>query len=157
MSDIQGLLAKMETVDDAAGKKHVAQEIKQRIAIVQRGVGGITKGQAVTYTLSDGKKIQKVTEVVTGTESVVRAVSFLHQIAFIVCNAVQRMAHSTKHLRNLDSGRFTFLLVLRLAPCHSPGLIVHELLPIRNAQSRGEIKAKALAHYYESEATAGRA
>jgi hypothetical protein len=78
MSDIQGLLAKMEAVDDAA-KKRVAQEIKQRIAIVQRGVGGITKGQAVTYTLSDGKKIQKVTEVVTGTESVVRAVSFLHR------------------------------------------------------------------------------
>jgi hypothetical protein len=78
MSDIQGLLAKMEAVDDA-GKKRVAQEIKQRIAIVQRGVGGITKGQTVTYTLSDGKKIQKVTEVVTGTESVVRAVSFLHR------------------------------------------------------------------------------
>jgi CHAT domain-containing protein len=78
MSDIQGLLAKMETVDDA-GKNRVAQEIKQRIAIVQRGVGGITKGQAVTYTLSDGKKIQKVTEVVTGTESVVRAVSFQHR------------------------------------------------------------------------------
>ena len=79
MSDIQGLLAKMEAVDDDAGKKRVAQEIKQRIATVQRGVGGITKGQAVTYTLSDGKKIQKVTEVVTGTESVVRAVSFLHR------------------------------------------------------------------------------
>jgi CHAT domain-containing protein len=78
MSDIQGLLAKMEAVDDAT-KKRVAQEIKRRIAIVQRGVGGITKGQAVTYTLSDGKKIQKVTEVVTGTESVVRAVSFLHR------------------------------------------------------------------------------
>jgi hypothetical protein len=78
MSDIQGLLAKMEAVDDA-GKKRVAQEIKQRIATVQRGVGGITKGQAVTYTLSDGKKIQKVTEVVTGTESVVRAVSFQHR------------------------------------------------------------------------------
>ena len=45
----------------------------------QRGVGGITKGQAVTYTLSDGKQIQKVTEVVTGTGSVVRAVSFLHR------------------------------------------------------------------------------
>jgi CHAT domain-containing protein len=78
MSDIQGLLAKMEAVDDV-GKKRVAQEIKQRIATVQRGVGGITKGQTVTYTLSDGKKIQKVTEVVTGTESVVRAVSFLHR------------------------------------------------------------------------------
>src|SRR5262245_6780631 len=79
MSDIQGLLAKMAAVDDVSGKNRVAQEIKQRIAIVQRGVGGITKGQAVTYTLSDGKKIQKVTEVVTGTESVVRAVSFQHR------------------------------------------------------------------------------
>jgi hypothetical protein len=78
MSDIQGLLAKMEAVDDD-GKKRVAQEIKQRIATAQRGVGGITKGQVVTYTLSDGKKIQKVTEVVTGTESVVRAVSFQHR------------------------------------------------------------------------------
>jgi hypothetical protein len=46
---------------------------------MQRGVGGITEGQTVTYTLSDGKKIQKVTEVVTGTESVVRAVSFQHR------------------------------------------------------------------------------
>jgi hypothetical protein len=46
---------------------------------MQRGVGGITEGQEITYTLSDGKKIQKVTEVVTGTESVVRAVSFLHR------------------------------------------------------------------------------
>ncbi len=78
MSDIQGLLAKMEGTDDA-GKQRVSQEIKQRIAIVQRGVGGITKGQAVTYTLSDGKKIQKVTDVVTGAGSVVRAVSFLHR------------------------------------------------------------------------------
>jgi hypothetical protein len=45
----------------------------------QRGVDDITKGQTVTYTQSDGKKIQRVTEVVTGTESVVRAVSFLHR------------------------------------------------------------------------------
>jgi len=44
-----------------------------------QGVGGVTKGQAVTYTLSDGKKIQKVTEVVTGTGSVVRAASFQHR------------------------------------------------------------------------------
>ena len=45
----------------------------------QRGIGGITKGQAVTYTLSGGKTIQKVTDVVTGTGSVVRAVSFHHR------------------------------------------------------------------------------
>ncbi len=48
-------------------------------AVMQRGVGGITKGQGVTYTLSDGKKIQKMTDVVTGTGSVVRAVSFQHR------------------------------------------------------------------------------
>jgi len=78
MADIRGLLARMETGDEA-GKQRVAQEIKQRIAVMQRGVGGVTKGQAVTYTLSDGKKIQKVTEVVTGTGSVVRAVSFHHR------------------------------------------------------------------------------
>jgi len=78
MADIHGLLAKMERTDDS-GKQQVSKEIKERIAVIQRGVGGITKGQAVTYTLSDGKKIQKVTEVVTGTGSVVRAVSFLHR------------------------------------------------------------------------------
>jgi hypothetical protein len=48
-------------------------------AIMQRGVVGIVKGNSVTYTLSDGNKIQKVTDVVTGTGSVVRAVSFQHR------------------------------------------------------------------------------
>jgi len=56
---ITGSLAKIEDGEDA-GQKRVSQEIKERIAVMQRGVGGITKGQAVTYTLSDGKKIQKV-------------------------------------------------------------------------------------------------
>ena len=46
---------------------------------MQGVVVGITKGQTITYTLSDGKKIQKVTDVVTGTGSVVRAVSFQHR------------------------------------------------------------------------------
>jgi hypothetical protein len=78
MTDIRGLLARMQTADDK-GQQRASQEIKERIAVMQRGVGGITKGQAVTYTLSDGKKIQKVTDVVTGTGSVVRAVSFQHR------------------------------------------------------------------------------
>jgi hypothetical protein len=78
MNDIRGLLAKMAGGDDS-GKKNVSQEIKRQITIMQRGVGGVTKGQAVTYTLSDGKKIQKVTDVVTGTGSIVRAVSFQHR------------------------------------------------------------------------------
>jgi hypothetical protein len=43
------------------------------------GVDGIIKGQAVTYTLSGGKKIEKVTDVVTGMGSVVKAVSFHHR------------------------------------------------------------------------------
>jgi CHAT domain-containing protein len=78
MSDIRGLLAKMEGSDDAS-QRQASAEIKQRIAVMQRGVGGIVKGQSVIYTLSDGKKIQKVTDVVTGTDSVVRAVSFQHR------------------------------------------------------------------------------
>ena len=57
-------------------QKRASQEVKERITVMQRGVGGITKGQAVTYTLSDGKKLQKVTDVVTATGSVVRAMSF---------------------------------------------------------------------------------
>lgn len=42
-------------------------------------VRGITKGRPVAYALSNGKKIQKVTEVVAGTGSVVRAASFQHR------------------------------------------------------------------------------
>ena len=42
---------------------------------MHRGARRITKGWAVIYTLSHGKKIQKVTDMVTGTKSVVRAVS----------------------------------------------------------------------------------
>ena len=54
-------------IANAFAKKHASQEIKERIAVKQRGVGGITKGATVTYTLSDGKKkIQKVTDVVNG-------------------------------------------------------------------------------------------
>lgn len=76
MSDIRSLLAKMEGADES-GKQRFSQEIKQRI--VQRGLAVVAKGSPVVYALSDGKKIQKVTEVVTGTGSVVRAVSFQHR------------------------------------------------------------------------------
>ena len=78
MADIRGLLAQMEGGSEA-GQQRASQQIKERIAVMQRGVGGIVKGNSVTYTLSDGKKIQKVTDVVTGTGSVVRAVSFQHR------------------------------------------------------------------------------
>jgi len=78
MQDIQELLAKMEKADDSA-KQQVSQEIKRRVKIMQRGVGGITKGQVVTYRLTGGKKIKKVTEVVSGTGVAVRTVSFHHK------------------------------------------------------------------------------
>ena len=68
----------MEGGDDAS-QKRASLEIKQRIAVMQRAVGGIVKGNSAIHTLSDGKKIQKVRDVVTGTGSVVRAVSFLHR------------------------------------------------------------------------------
>ena len=78
LADIGALLVKMEAADEA-DKKQLSDEIKQGIETIQRGVGGITKGQTVTYTLSDGKKIQRVTEVVAGTGAVVRTVSFQHR------------------------------------------------------------------------------
>ncbi len=42
-------------------------------------VGGITKGKSVTHTLSDGKEIQKVTDVITGTGSMLPAVRFQYR------------------------------------------------------------------------------
>ena len=78
MSDIRGLLVKMEEANEAE-RKRLSGEIKQRIGIVERGVGGVDKGKAVSYTLSDGRTIQKVTDVVASSGAVVRAVSFHHR------------------------------------------------------------------------------
>lgn len=78
MSEIQDLLAQMNS-EGSDGKKRIAGEIHEKIAFVQRGVGGITQGQAFTYTLSDGERIEKMTEVVTGSGALVRAVSFEHR------------------------------------------------------------------------------
>jgi CHAT domain-containing protein len=78
LPNVRELLHKMEAADDA-GKKRASQEIKNKIPIVQRGVGGITKGKTVTYSLSSGDRIEKVTEVVSGSGSVVRALSFQHR------------------------------------------------------------------------------
>jgi len=61
-----------------SGQQNIITLLKKK-AVMQGVVVGITKGQTITYTLSDGKKIQKVTDVVTGTGSVVRAVSFQHR------------------------------------------------------------------------------
>jgi hypothetical protein len=47
--------------------------------IMRHGVGRITKESTMNYAHSFGKKIQKVTDVMTGTGSVVRTVSFQHR------------------------------------------------------------------------------
>jgi len=78
MSDIRELLRKMEKANEAE-RKRLAGEMKQQIKIVERGVGGVDKGKAVSYTLSDGRTIQKVTDVVASSGAVVRAVSFHHR------------------------------------------------------------------------------
>ena len=78
MSDISGLINKMEAASSDE-RRRISQEIRDKIKLVQRGVGGISKGKAATYTLSDGQVIEKVTEVVSGVGAVVRAISFQHR------------------------------------------------------------------------------
>jgi hypothetical protein len=78
LTDISGLLSKMNEASNSE-RKRLSREIKQQIQIVERGVGGVTKGKAVSYALSDGRHIQKVTEFVSGAGAAVRAVSFQHK------------------------------------------------------------------------------
>ena len=78
LNDIRGLLSKMNEASETE-RKRLSGEIRQRIGIVERGVGGVAKGKTVSYALSDGRTIQKVTEVVAGSGVVVRAISFEHR------------------------------------------------------------------------------
>lgn len=78
MSDMQDLLRRMETADEG-DRNRLSGDIRKNLRLVQRGVGGVGKGKRVTYPLSDGRRIQKVTEVVSGSGAVVRAISFHHR------------------------------------------------------------------------------
>jgi hypothetical protein len=78
ISGIRGLLDRITKASEAE-RKRLFGEIKQRINIVERGVGGIAKGKAMSYSQSDGTLVKKVTEIVTSTGAVVRAISFRHQ------------------------------------------------------------------------------
>jgi len=78
LADIRLLLHKMEQANETERKK-LSGEIKQQIEIVERGVGGVTKGKTVSYPLSDGRRVEKVTDVVAGTGAVVRTISFEHR------------------------------------------------------------------------------
>ena len=78
LNDIRGLLSKMGKASNAE-RQRLSGEIKERLKIVERGVGGVAKGKTVSYPLSDGRLVQKVTEIVAGSGAVVRAISFEHR------------------------------------------------------------------------------
>ena len=78
VSNIRGLLEEMEKVHEIE-QDRLSEEVKARSRIVERGVGGIAKGKTVSYPLSDGSLVRKVTDIVAGTGAVVRALSFRHE------------------------------------------------------------------------------
>jgi len=75
---IPELLKEMEAAGTVA-RKRASKELRERIASRQRGVGGISKGEPVTFSLNGGEEIEGVTEVVKGSGGVVRAISFQHK------------------------------------------------------------------------------
>jgi len=77
LDDIKALFLEMESVDDPK-RIELSGKLRDKIRGLERGVGGITQGKTKSFYLKDGKKIQKVTEIVKGKASVVRAISFQH-------------------------------------------------------------------------------
>lgn len=77
LDDIKTLLLEMEGADDQK-KTELSNRIRKTIGNLERGVGGITQGKAKSFYLKNGKEIQKVTEIIKGKTSVVRAISFRH-------------------------------------------------------------------------------
>jgi hypothetical protein len=73
------------------------------------GAGGITKGQAVTYTLSDGKKNSESDGRSYGNRVSCESGEFSASIA-----CLHEGDDNTNRDGNLDSGRFTFSPGLRL-------------------------------------------
>ncbi len=73
MVDVDWLLEKMEK----AGSDSL-DAIKLAATIQTRGIGRITEGKKASFLLSDGKRVDKVTEVIMGKGAVVRKLSFTH-------------------------------------------------------------------------------
>jgi len=73
MPDIDWLLEKME---QAGGEPQYAVALEK--SIQTRGIGRVTAGKKASFSLSNGKKIEKVTEVVMGKGDVIRKLSFNH-------------------------------------------------------------------------------
>ena len=78
MRDIDKLLMDMENAS-AEAQAEEARKAEENLNVGTRGVGGVRPGAKVTTTTSDGKKIEKVSEVVTGKVKVVRKISFQHR------------------------------------------------------------------------------
>lgn len=73
MADVDWLLEKMER---AGADTQCAATLEK--AIQTRGIGRITAGEKASFSLSDGKRVDKVTEVVMGKGAVMRKLSFNH-------------------------------------------------------------------------------
>jgi len=73
MADVAWLLEKME---QAGADTLYAATLEKTIQT--RGIGRITEGKKASFSLSDGKRVEKVTEVVMGKGAVVRKLSFNH-------------------------------------------------------------------------------
>lgn len=77
LDGIQNLLHRMSAITDQE-KRELSKQVREEIRMVERGVGGITEDKAKTFNLKNGKTIQSVTDTVTGTGAIVRAVTFRH-------------------------------------------------------------------------------
>ena len=73
MVDVDWLLEKMEK---AGGDNQNAQLLEKTIK--GRGIGKIIQGRKTSFSLSNGKRMEKVTDVVTGEGTFVRVLSFKH-------------------------------------------------------------------------------
>lgn len=73
MADIDWLLEKMEK----AGADSLYATTLEK-SIQTRGIGRITEGKKASFSLSDGQRVEKVTDVVMGRGAVVRKLSFTH-------------------------------------------------------------------------------
>jgi len=77
MADIDRLLADMER-KGSQKQKEDSQKILTQVAVLKRGVGGISNGKPMAFKTSDGDTIQNVSQVVKGRGSLVWSVSFKH-------------------------------------------------------------------------------
>jgi hypothetical protein len=79
MPEIAQLLGKMEMAGGSSDKIHVSKQIKRAVKVLTRGIGGISKSRKQSYSVGKGKKVKRVSKVVTGMGKAVRIISFQHR------------------------------------------------------------------------------